>query len=153
MSSKARSTVLFPEPERPVRMTRWRASCLADGFTEGGSSALHPALVSAGDAHVFAVLGNGAARDVDPCVVKLFGDLLVRERLRSVFFFNHFFDETLESEERHSAAFGAIHGLAEKGAQFKDALRSVRIFAGDRAAHRGWVHADFFGDFLDHHGL
>jgi hypothetical protein len=33
MSSKARRTVLFPEPETPVRMTRWRESFLADVFT------------------------------------------------------------------------------------------------------------------------
>src|ERR1700722_19866885 len=103
MSSKARRTVLFPEPERPVRMTRCRASRLVGGFTEGARSALHPALVSAGDAHVFPILGDGAARDVDASVVELFGDLFVGEGLRGVFFFNHFLDETLEREERHSA--------------------------------------------------
>src|ERR1700720_752259 len=117
MSSKARSTVLFPEPERPVRMTRWRASCLADGFPEGGGAALHPALVSAGDAHVFAVFGDGAARNVDARIIELFRDLFVGERLRGVFLFNHFFDEALEREEGHSAAFGAIHGFAEEGAE------------------------------------
>src|SRR5271170_3989139 len=123
MSSNARRTVLFPEPETPVRMTRWRESCLVDGFTGGGGSALHPALVSAGDAHVFAVFGDGAARDVDAVVVELFGDLFVGERLRSVFFFDHFFDEALEGKERHVAPFGAVDRFAEEGAEFEDALR------------------------------
>ena len=55
MSSKALRTVLFPEPERPVRMTScrcWRVECC---FTGGAGSALYPALVGAGDAHIFAV--------------------------------------------------------------------------------------------------
>ena len=33
------------------------------------------------------------------------------------------------------------------------ALRRVRVFAGHGAAHRRRMHADFFGHFLDHHGL
>src|SRR5271154_3516650 len=100
MSSKARRTVLFPEPETPVRITRCRESCLLDGFTRGGGSAFHPALGSAGDAHIFAVFCNCATRDVNAVVVELLGNLLVGERLGGVFFFDHFFDETLESEQR-----------------------------------------------------
>src|SRR5579859_765456 len=153
MSSKAWRTVLFPEPERPVRMTSWCASCLVGGFTEGVGSALYATLVGAGDAHVFAVFGNSAARNVNARVIQLLGNLFIGERLRSVFFFNHFFDETLEGEERHPAALGAIHGFAEEGAEFEDALRSVRVLAGDGAADRGRVHANFFGDFFNHHGL
>ena len=29
----------------------------------------------------------------------------------------------------------------------------MRVFAGYGAAHRGWMHTDFLGHFLDHHRL
>src|SRR5437588_124009 len=32
-------------------------------------------------------------------------------------------------------------------------LRRMRVFAGYGAAHRGWMHTDFLGHFLDHHRL
>src|SRR5271157_3144441 len=137
MSSKALRTVLFPEPESPVRMTRCRASCRLDGFTWEGGLTLHPALMRAGDSHVFAIFSNGAARDVNAGVVELLGDLLVGERLRAVFFFNHFLYETLQGEQRHCAALRPVHGFAEEGAQFEHTLRSVGILAGHGAAHSG----------------
>src|SRR5713101_5521186 len=65
MSSKAWSTVLFPEPESPVRMTSWRASRLAVCFTWRGRSVFYPALVGAGDAHIFAIFCYGEAGDVN----------------------------------------------------------------------------------------
>src|ERR1700738_5316777 len=108
MSSKALSTVLLPEPESPVRITSWRDSRLAVCFTGRGRSVFYPALVSAGDAHIFAVFCYGAARDVDARVVELLGDLIVGERLGSVFFFDHFLDQTLEGEQRHSAALRTV---------------------------------------------
>src|SRR5690348_3082964 len=153
MSSKARRTVLLPEPERPVRMTSWWASRLGKGFTEGGGSTLDAALMSARNAHVFAVFGDGAASDVDARIVKLLGELLIRERLGGVLFFNHFLDETLQSEQGHAAAFGAVHGFAKEGAELEHTLGSVGIFAGDGAADGGGVNTDFLSDFLDHHGL
>src|SRR6266436_4003066 len=153
MSSKAWSTVLFPEPESPVRMTSWRASRLAGGFTGRGRSVFYPALVGAGDAHIFAIFCDGATCDVNAGVVELLGDLIVGERLRAVLFLNHFLDYALEGEQGHAAAFRAVHRFAEERAQFKHSLRGVRVFAGHRATDRGRMHADFFGDFLDHHGF
>src|SRR5712672_617016 len=153
MSSKALSTVLFPEPERPVRMTSWRASRLTGCFTGRGRSVFHPALVSAGDAHILAILRHRAASDVNASVVEFLGYLVVGERLGAVFFFDHFLDQALEREQRHAAAFRTVYGFTEERAQFQHALRSVRILAGHGAADRGRMHADFFGDLLDHHGL
>src|SRR5579859_8149406 len=105
MSSKACSTVLFPEPESPVRMTSWRASRLAVCFTGRGRSVLHSALVSAGDAHVFAIFGDCAAGHMNPRIVEFLGDLIIGERLGAVFFLNHFFNQTLQGQQRHAAAF------------------------------------------------
>src|SRR6266850_5578325 len=153
MSSKALSTVLFPEPERPVRMTSWRASRLTGCFTGRDRSVLHPPLVSAGYAHILAIFRHRAASDVNAGVVEFLGYLVVGERLGAVFFFDHFLDQALEREQRHAAAFRTVHGFTEEGAQFQDALRGVRVLAGHGATDRGRMHADFFGDLLDHHRL
>src|SRR6266853_2258844 len=153
MSSKAFSTVLLPEPERPVRITSWRASRRTGCFTGRGRSVFHPALVSAGYAHVFAIFCYGAASDVNAGVVEFLGYLVVGERLGAVFFFDHFLDQALEREQRHAAAFRTVHGFTEEGAQFQDALRGVCVLAGHGATDRGRMHADFFGDLLDHHRL
>src|SRR6266478_3485877 len=153
MSSKAWSTVLFPEPESPVRMTSWRDSRLAVCFTGRGRSVFNPALVGAGDAHVFAIFCDRAARDVNAGIVELFGNLIVGERLGAVFFLDHFLDQALEREQRHAAAFRTVNRFAEEGAQFQHALRGVRVLASHRATDRRRMHADFLGDFLDHHGL
>src|SRR5260370_34035365 len=153
MSSNALSTVLFPEPESPVRMTSWRASRLAVCFTGRGRSVFYPALMGAGDAHIFAIFCDGAASDVNAGVVQFLGDLIVSKRLGSVFFLDHFLDQPLERQQRHAAAFRAVHRFAEERAQFPHTLRSVRVLAGDSAADRGWMHAHFLGDFLDHHRL
>src|SRR5258706_13457447 len=91
MSSKARSTVLFPEPESPVRITSWRASRLSIGFTGRSRSVFNPALVGAGDAHIFAVFCDGTAVGVDARVVGVFFDLFGGERAGVVFFFLLFF--------------------------------------------------------------
>src|SRR6266850_1492068 len=87
MSSNACRTVLFPEPERPVRMTSCRASCLACGFTGGAGSTTFPAPVGAGDAHVFAVLRDGSAGDLYAGVIEFLGYLFRRQtRIRFMFF-------------------------------------------------------------------
>ena len=151
--------MLLPEPERPVRMTSWRSIRQACGLelaacTErDAGSAFHPALVRAGDAHVFAIFRHGAAGDVNAVVVELLGDLIVGERLGAVFFLDHFLDQALQREQRHAAALGTVDGFAEERAQLEHALRRVRVLAGDGAADGRRMHADFFGDFLDHHGL
>src|SRR5713226_3662577 len=153
MSSKALSTVLLPEPERPVRITSWRASRLTGCFTGRGRSVFHTALVRAGYAHIFAIFRDGAAGDVNAGFIEFLGDLIVGERLGTVFFFDHFLDQALQGEQRHADAFRAVHGFAEERAQLQYALRGMRVLAGHGAADRGRMHADFFGDFLDHHGL
>src|SRR5882762_12038503 len=145
MSSKAFSTVLLPEPERPVRITSWRASRRTGCFTGRCRSVFHPALVSAGYAHVFAIFRDGAASDVNTSVVEFLGDLVVGERLGAVFFFDHFLDQALERKQRHAAAFRTVYGFAEERAQFQHALRGVRVLAGDGTADRGRVHANLFG--------
>src|ERR1700694_2790649 len=128
MSSKALRTVLFPDPDRPVRMTSWRpllraalsraplwpAALLPARFTIAGVSVLHPALVSAWYAHILAVLGHRAPRHVDAVIVKLLCDLFIRQRFCAVFFFNHFLYHTFQREQRHRAAFRAVHRFAEK---------------------------------------
>src|SRR6266446_10376575 len=153
MSSKAWSTVLFPEPESPVRITSCRAAWLAFGFTGGAGSILFPALVSAGDTHVLAVLRYGAAGDVNARIIEFLGDLFVGQWLRRIFFFNHLLDEPLESEQRHAAALGPVDRFTEEGTQLQHALRRMRVLAGHGAAYGRGVHADLFGHFLDHHGL
>src|SRR5215475_2835542 len=115
MSSKACRTVLLPEPESPVRMTSWpgRRREVASLFA-GRRLVFDTALMRAGDTHVFAIFGNGAASDVDAVVVELLGDLLVGKRLGGVFFFNHFLDQPLQREQRHPAALRAIYCFAEE---------------------------------------
>src|SRR5712671_1660031 len=114
MSSKALRTVLLPEPERPVRITSWRASRLAAGFTGRCRSVFDPALMGARNAHVFAIFRNRSARDVDARVIEFFRDLIVSERPGSVLFFDHLLDQALQREQRHAAAFGAVHRFAEE---------------------------------------
>src|SRR5437879_1002485 len=135
MSSKAWRTVLLPDPESPVRITSWpaRGRDAGEPFAKR-LLALDTALVRAGYTHVLAVFGDSAASDVDAVVVQFLGDLLVRQGLGGVFFFDHFLDETLERQQRHAATFGTVHGLAEERTQLENALRCVRIFAGHGAA-------------------
>src|SRR5258708_15008899 len=91
MSSKARSTVLFPEPESPVRITSWRASRLSICFTGRSRSVFNPALVGAGDAHIFAVFCDGTAGDVHAARRRPFCRLLCGGGLGCPFFFVYFF--------------------------------------------------------------
>src|SRR5260221_6238532 len=86
MSSKARSTVLFPEPESPVRITSWRASRLSTCFTGRSRSVFNPALVGAGDAHIFAVFCDGTAGKGEVTVAARFCDLFARGRFGGGFF-------------------------------------------------------------------
>jgi hypothetical protein len=65
----------------------------------GNSSSLYPALVSAGNSHVFAVLGNRPAGHANALLMKALGDLVVGERMARVFLFNHLLDEPLQVDE------------------------------------------------------
>src|ERR1700730_2353712 len=110
MSSKDFSTVLVPEPESPVRTTRCRASCLVGGrFTGARALTLHSALMRAGNSHIFAVFRDRTARNMDARVIQFLRDLLIRQRLRPVFFFDHFFDYALQGQQRHCAALRPVH--------------------------------------------
>src|SRR5271165_5392424 len=101
MSSNALSTVLFPDPDSPVRMTscrpgfrgvrEWRS----ERFTDFEDSTLDPALVGARDSHIFPVLCHGPARDVDAIFFQLLGNLFVGERLGGIFFVDHFLHQPL----------------------------------------------------------
>src|ERR1700675_3210890 len=115
MSSKDFSTVLFPEPESPVRTTRCRASCLFGGrFTGARALTLHSALVRAGNSHIFTIFRYSAARNVDARVIQLLRDLLVRQRLGAIFFFDHLFYYTLQGQQGHRAALRPVHRFAEE---------------------------------------
>src|ERR1700730_13838273 len=115
MSSKDFSTVLFPEPESPVRTTRCRASCLVGGrFTGARALTLHSALMRAGDSHIFAVFRYRTSRNMDASVIQLLRDLLIRQRLRAVFFFDHLFYYTLQGQQRHRAALRSVHRFAKE---------------------------------------
>src|SRR5260370_19843981 len=92
MSSNALSTVLFPEPESPVRMTSWRASRLAVCFTGRGRSVFYPALMGAGDAHIFAVFCDGAAGHPDAGRGPVLCALICRATLGCLFVLDYFFD-------------------------------------------------------------
>src|SRR5258705_4344754 len=102
MSSKALSTVLFPEPERPVRMTSWRASRLTGCFTGRGRSVFHPSLVSAGYAHILAIFRDGAAGDMNGGVRGVLGGLIVRGRGCVLFFSAHFCFTARSRQRRQS---------------------------------------------------
>src|SRR5271170_4462194 len=119
----------------------------------GGFLTLDPSAVGAGNAEIFAIFRDGAARDLNAFLAEALGDLLVGERVRGVFIINHFFDAALEREQGHFAALRTVHGFTEKITELQDALRRVDVFIGYRAADGGRVHADLFGDFFDHHGL
>src|SRR5579859_7620445 len=121
MSSNACRTVLFPEPESPVKMTSWRDSRVERGFTIGSCSTLDPPLMRAGDTHIFAIFCHGPPRDANARILELFRNLVVGQRLRSVFFIDHLFYKPLQREQRHSAALRPIHCFAEKRAQFQHA--------------------------------
>jgi len=73
MSSNARSTVLLPEPDSPVRMTNCWILFLFSASRWWRRSAFDPALVRAGNAHIFAVFGHGPPRHVNPRLVKFSG--------------------------------------------------------------------------------
>ena len=113
----------------------------------------HPALMCAGDAHILAILCDRTASDLDTLRLQNSCELLVGERAGGIFFVNQFFDAAFQNEQRRVAAFRALHAFTEEVAQLEDALRGMGVFAGDGAAHGGRMHADFLGDFFDHHGL
>ena len=55
--------------------------------------------MSAGNSHVFPVLGHGAAGDLDPLGLQYARDLLIGQGVRGIFFFNELLDTALEDEQ------------------------------------------------------
>src|SRR6476660_4258103 len=108
MSSNAWRTVLLPEPESPVRMTSWRDSRVGRGFTVGSCSTLYPPLMRAGDTHIFPIFRHGPSRDANSRVLQLLRNLIVGQRLRRIFFINHFLNEPFQRQQRHAAAFRPV---------------------------------------------
>jgi hypothetical protein len=60
---------------------------------------LYSALVGARDAHIFPVLRNRAASDLDALRLEDAGDLLVGQRPGGIFFFDELLDPALEDEQ------------------------------------------------------
>src|SRR5258708_33418020 len=120
MSSNARRTVLFPEPESPVRITSWRPAAWrvrslgAERFFTIAKAylAFDPALVGAGDAHILAIFGDRAPRHLDAGFIQFLRDLVVGQRLRRRLFIDHFLYQPLQCQQRHVAALGAVHRFA-----------------------------------------
>src|SRR5579885_322886 len=118
-----------------------------------GDSVANTSLMRGRYLHVLAILRYRAPGYLDALRLKPLRDLLVGKRMAGIFFLDHFFHPSLEDQQRSSAAGGSLHGFREEIAQLEDALRSMRVFAGDSAAHGGWMNADLLGDLLDHHRL
>src|SRR6516165_8631859 len=119
MSSNALRTVLFPDPERPVRTTSCRPLALflvlrewrAWRFTVLTGLTLHSALVCAGDPHVFPVFRHRPPCYLDSVFFELLRNLLVGERLRGVFLIDHLLHQPLQGQQRHPATFRPVHRL------------------------------------------
>src|SRR5580698_720082 len=112
---------------------------------------LHSALVGARDAHVFPVLRDRAASDLDALRLEDAGDLLVGQRPGWVFVLDELLDPALQDQQRGATALRTVDALAEEVAEFENSLRSVCVFIGYGPADGRRMHADLFGDFLDHH--
>src|SRR6185369_11794257 len=90
-------------------------TCVTDGRRGCRYSlTLHSALVGARDAHIFPVLRDRAASNLDALRLKDAGDLLVGQRSGGVFFLNELLDPALQDEQRGAAAFRAIYALGKE---------------------------------------
>src|ERR1700733_8297870 len=109
------------------------------------------ALVGAGYAQIFAVLGHRAAGDVNALSLQHTGNQIIGEGLARIFFINQFLDLAFKQHQRSAASLRPMNAFGEKETQLKNALRSVHILARNRAADSRRMDADFFRHFLDHH--
>ena len=98
------------------------------------------------DAKFFAVFGDGAAGDGDAFSLKFGDQFLVTEGAAFVFdgdeVGDHFFDAGIRDG---GAAFGLVAG-GEKVFKIKNPVRGFKVFVGDGAADRGFMHADDVSD-------
>jgi hypothetical protein len=94
----------FPRARKPGEDDKLAAGSLAgEGFAggtlhDGKGLAFDPALVGAGNAHVLAVFGNRAPRHLDAGFFQFLCDLVVRKRLRRLFFIDHLLHQPLQRE-------------------------------------------------------
>src|SRR3974390_1220179 len=100
----------------------------------GSELILYPALVGAGNAHIFPVLRDRAASDLNALRLKNVGDLLVGQRAGGVLLFYRLLGGALADEQRSAPSFGAVDALGEEVTKFEDALRGVSVLVGHGAA-------------------
>src|SRR5574338_1116133 len=104
------------------------------------------ALAARQDAELLAVLGDGAARDVDAALLEQLDDLLVRVRALGVLARDQLLDLRLHRLRREVLAVRARDARVEEELQLEDALRRVHVLRRRHARHRRLVHADVLGD-------
>src|SRR5579862_2328494 len=124
-----------------------------DAVDAGVALIFYSALVGARDSHVFPVLRDRAASDLDALRLEDAGDLLVGQRPGGIFLFNETLHPALEDQQRRAAALRTVDALAEEVPKFEDALRRVSVLVGHGTAHGRGMHANLFGDLFDHHRL
>src|SRR6185437_15578979 len=103
--------------------------------------------------HILAILGDGAAGDVDALLTQDGGDAVVGEGMAGVLGFDQALDAAFEDEQRGFPAARPLHRFGEEVTQLEHALAGVDVLVGYGAAHRRGVHANLLGDLFDHHGF
>src|SRR5437667_7078834 len=114
---------------------------------------LYSSLMRTGNFHVFTVLGDCTASDLNSLRLQNARDLFVGQRFCRIFIFNQLLHTAFKDQKRSIASFRSVYALAEEVTKLENALWSVRVFAGDCATNRGGMHSDLLCYFLDHHRL
>src|SRR5690606_33147695 len=104
------------------------------------------------DVQGFAVLRDGAARDLDALIRQNPGDLVVAQRLLGIFGRDELADLRAHGG-RGLLAVLAREVAREEIAKLEDAARSVHVLAGRDARDGRLVHLDGLGDVPQHHRL
>src|SRR5215471_9616010 len=104
------------------------------------------------NAHVFAIFGDRTTSDLDTLPLQTLGYLFVCERTGGILLLDHLFDHAFQDQQGSGRSSRTLHGFGEKVPQLKNALRRVRVFARNSPADGRWMHPDFLGDLLYHHG-
>src|SRR5258708_18999867 len=126
----------FKHGDTKVHEVELALSCLGILTSSFESLFFYSALMGAGNAHVFPVLGYGAASDLNSLRLQDAGELLVGKRTARIFFIDQLLDAALQNQQRRIAALRPLHALAEEITQFEYALRLVGIFSGQGAARQ-----------------
>src|SRR5581483_3031119 len=125
-----------------TRMSRGRRGLIADA-----------PLMSRWNLHVLTVFCHGAPGHIDTLALEQGRDLLIRERPRAVFLFDHLLDPPLEQQQGSCASGGSLYSFRKEVPELEDALGRVDILVSHGAAHGRWMNANLFGHFFDHHGF